>query len=356
MEISIPERWRTDKTGVQLTSMKVGGAIRYVSHPANVDELRDDVRIAQEQGIALACLGGGSNLIISDAGFDGLFVQPAFKMMREVTGEEAERYASYLYDLENRPAAEPRYKKGEEPGVLELEHAEGSERQETVLVEIGAGIPWGQAVMWALRENLAGLHWYARIPCQVGGAVFNNIHGEKHLLSEVVCAVYALNLETGEEDCFGPAELDFGYDHSRFHQRGSIITRIIFALKRVSPDASAEKQLYMDWTSAKAKVQPSGPNCGSVFQNITEEQARNAQQTPLAAAWYVDQAGMKGAQEGGMQVYPTHANFIINNGTGTQADFIVLVQRIRQKVQEKFGILLEPEAECIDEHGKRLAW
>jgi UDP-N-acetylmuramate dehydrogenase len=354
--MNTPERWKTDKTGKDLTSMKVGGPVRYFSQPTTLEDLREDIKLARAEKLPVFCLGAGSNLIISDKGFGGLIIHPSFKQMRVLTPAEEAMYEVYLFDLEHVSPVKPRYAKIKKEGVLELVHQDGSDLESAALVEIGAGVPWGQAVMWALRENLAGLHWYARIPCQVGGAVFNNIHGEKHLLSEVVCAVYALNMETGEEESFGPVELDFGYDYSRFHEQGSVITRVIFALQRMSPDASAEKKLYMDWTSAKAKVQPAGPNCGSVFQNITPEQASEANQTPLAGGWYVEEAGLRGQSEGGMQVYPTHGNFIINTGDATQADFIKLVQRIRTEVKEKFGVTLELEAECIDEQGKRLVW
>lgn len=354
--MTIPERWQTGMQGRELTSMKIGGPIQYFSKPKTLEELREDLQIAKEQGLPVTCLGGGSNLIMADRGFRGLLIRPQFTQLTVLSESGSEPYQPYLEELRAKEAAAPRYARGEEAGVLALERGTEARSGKTVLVEMGAGVAWGQAVMWSLQQNLAGLHWYARIPSQVGGAVFNNIHGEKHLLSEVICAVHALDRETGEERIFGPGDLAFGYDQSRFHRRGEIVTRVIFALTEVSPDASAEKQLYLDWTTAKSKVQPSGANCGSVFQNITPEQAREAGQTPLAAGWYVDQAGMKGEQVGGLQVYPGHANFIINHGDGTQADFIALVNRIRQRVKEKFGILLEPEAECIDEQGVRLSW
>lgn len=355
--MNIPDRWQAGKKGSDLVSIKVGGPIQHYSRPTTEAELWEDIALAKAAGLPVRVIGGGSNLLFADQGFMGLVIQPAFTHTELLSSEQAAVYAGQVEQFQAQSEAAPRYKKGEEEGVLHLADELPEEEGEPVLVKMGAGVPWGQAVMWSLTQQLIGLHWYARIPCQVGGAIFNNIHGAAHLLSEVVVAVEALDCQTGEKKIFGPQELDFGYDHSRFHQRNEVVAAAVFGLRRVSPTtAQSAKELYLNWTKEKTRVQPSGANCGSVFQNISEEQAREIGQTPLAAGWYIDQCGLRGIQEGGMQVYEKHANFIVNVGTGTQRDFIALVQRIRHTVQEKFSLTLEPEAECIDEQGNRLAW
>lgn len=355
--MKVPERWQTGLTGASLTSMKVGGEIRFFSKPATETELAEDIRVAVAAGLPIKVLGGGSNLLFADKGFAGLVVQPQCNQIIELDGPAAARYQNELDTLLVATPVAPRYTPGGEVGSLRLEQGEERLGDERTLIEIGSSVPWGKAVVSTLRANAIGLHWFARIPCHVGGAIYNNIHGERHFLSEIIAAVRAVNMRTGESRVFGPQELAFGYDYSRFHRGEEVITAGIFALEPVpEPLAKDKLQQYTDWTVAKAKVQPSGANCGSVFQNIAPHVAAQAGTESLSAAWYIDQCGLRGTREGGMQVYPGHANFIVNDGTGTQADFIALVQRIRTTVQEKFGLALMPEAEAISVTGEPVAW
>jgi UDP-N-acetylmuramate dehydrogenase len=343
--------------GKRLTSMRVGGVVRYFAQPTTADEIQGVLDFATKEGLPLAVIGGGSDLLLSDYGFNGILVQPFNKTLRELPEEEYLDFQEGIDQLEQGGTAEARYRTENKAGFLQLQDATLSPHQDRVLVEMGAAVPWGLAVSWSLRQNLGGLHLFARIPCQVGGAVYNNIHAQQYLLSEFVVAVKAVERATATEKVFFPAELKFGYDTSIFHERPCFITSVILSLPRKSLEQTAiNQQQYLDWTKKKSEVQPSGPNAGSTFKNISHEQAEELGQEAVAAAWYIDQAGMKDYQIGGMQVYPGHANFIINTGEGTQGDFLVLVTNIRQKVQEQFGILLEPEVECINENGDYYRW
>lgn len=350
MAMTYPIRWREGVELKTVTSMKIGGPATYFSKPANLDELREDIRLATESNLVWKVLGGGSNVVFADEGYPGLIIQPAFIDIRLLEAEEASQYHTA-----DRSAGSARYAQEEREGRLELSHSGSDETGEEVFIEMGAAVPWGRAVMVSLQENLAGLHWYARIPSQVGGAVYNNIHAEKHLLGEVVAGVYALNPETGEEDYFPNETLAFNYDYSRFHTKKGIITRVIFALTKLSPAEIAKcKDLYLGWTKAKVLVQPSGPNCGSVFQNVAGE-LRPAE-SPLAAGWYVEEVGLKGVKQGTVQVYSKHANFIVHEGDGLQTDFIALIARIRQTVFDRYGFWLTPEVEIITAAGEVYTW
>ena len=338
--------------GSTLTSMKVGGNIAYFWQPATMQELREALAFAKERGLPVKVIGGGSDLLLADNGFQGVLIRPAFK---QIGRANLSAYAAQLEEWHNRQEAPGRYRAEKGEQFLSLDEKDVDETGEPVALEIGAGVPWGQAVSTALRDGLSGLQWFARIPCHVGGAVYNNIHGQKRLLSESVLAVRALDLLTGEEKLYGHAELDFGYDHSRFHASHEIITSVVFIL-HPSEQTEENQRLYLEWTKEKARVQPSGANSGSVFKNLTPEQAAVIGQEAVAAAWYVDQCGFKGQQVGGMQVYSGHANFIVNLGEGTQADFIQLVTQIRTAVNERFGVMLEPEVECVNERGQTYRW
>lgn len=142
-----------------------------------------------------------------------------------------------------------------------------------------------------------------------------------------------------------------------FHTNGMVITHVLFRLIEVDPEeAKADLAHYLEWTKEKAAVQPSGANCGSVFQNVSVEAVEAQGLESASAAWYVDRCGWKGKQYGGLQVYPGHANFIVNDGSGTQTDFIRLVEDIRHSVYETYGVVLSPEAECIDNSGNTHTW
>ena len=355
--MDIPQNWQLNCEAHTLTSMKLGGPIDYFVKVVSMGELKTSLKIAQEKGLKIKIIGGGSNLLFADQGFRGLVIQPAFREIQQLESEEAKKLQSYQEEMQTY-AVTGRYRAENTADFLKLEEqiSEGK-IGEPVLVEMGAGVNWGQAVAWSLQHSLAGLHYFARIPCQVGGAVYNNIHAEKRLLSDRICLVKALDPKTGEIKHYGTKDLEFGYDQSRFHQSCEVIISAIFQLDSVSPEQNKlNQQQYLDWTKQKVAVQPSGPNCGSVFQNFTQHVVEAKGYTAVAAGWYVDQCGLKGKQIGEMQVYPTHGNFIINLGQGTQVDFIQLVKEIRETVFKRFGLWLEPEVECINEQGEVHIW
>ena len=354
MDRIVPSRWQRDVIGSSITSMKVGGPLEYFSRPKTVTELLEDLSMAQEMKLSFRIIGAGSDILFHDDGFKGLIIQPALAECRVLSSDEIQKEK---YDKIIQFIAEPRYKREEKEAFLDLGTTVQGEESDYGYVQIDAGVPWGQAVMWSLTNGFIGLHWYARIPCFVGGAVFNNIHGEKHLLSEVVVGVWSITPGESAPTFIPVSELELGYDHSRFHHTKEIILSVVLRLHRESTEVvQAAKQQYLQWTHAKTAVQPSGANAGSVFQNITPEQAKDAGQEMLAAAYYVDHGGLRGEQCGGMQVYPTHGNFIVNLGGGTQADFIQLVERVRAEVLKTYGVRLEPEVECITETGERHVW
>ena len=352
--MQIPSSWQENIYGSLLTSMKVGGMVRYFLRSDNISEIKDGIELANKLEIPVKIIGGGSNLLIADEGFSGLLIQSQF---RECSLLSSERYLEELAIWANSKSVTARYKSESGSNLLNLNVTSEIASKKIQLVSFGAGLSWGQAVIWSLKQQLVGLEWFARIPCQVGGALFNNIHGEKHFFSEVVVAVHTLNLFTLEEQVWNNQQLDFAYDYCALHQENVLITSVVCALNLVDEvQAEAAMQQYLNWTKEKARVQPSGPNCGSVFKNIEPALALAKGYEAAAAAWYIDQAGLKGYEIGGMQVYPGHANFIINKGFGTTTDFIRLVEYIRSEVMQRFGIELEPEAECINSFGEKILW
>jgi UDP-N-acetylmuramate dehydrogenase len=325
--------------------MKVGGELDVLTL-RNREQVTELGSVRQERRLIV---GGGSNLILPDTPFEGVVILPRIMGM-EVLGTASQASTQH---------AVPRYMRTEESRYLNLEKVSIDETSgERVLVRFGAGVAWGAAVAQSLQRGLIGLHYFARIPCTVGGALVNNIHAGERLLDRYIHSAEVYNFETGECYELLHDELQFGYDTSLMHtQRSLMVVSVTMNLIAAEPDVVAEAQAaYQRWTAEKARVQPSGPNSGSTFQNLDPSLVA-AQGLPHAAAgWYVEHAGLFGYQRGGMQVYTTHGNFIVNTGDGTQSDWIELVTDIRNRVHEAYGVWLLPEVEVIHHNGSRLHW
>lgn len=346
---NLPPYWRSAVAGAALTSMKVGGDVAYLAQPSSLEEVQTTLHLARELALPVRFWGGGSNVLLPDKGLQVVLLQPLARQ-KEVNLAEVE---APEYSRRN-----DRYGSGA-AGFLQL-HDDNFDLSNVSWrkVRLGAGVPWGQAVAWSLQQQMWGLHYFARIPCWVGGAVYNNIHSGQHLLSQFIESVTVIDTEQGELQEISHKDMVFGYDYSILHEQPKwCVWEVALRLPYVSArQAAAAQAQYLAWTKAKTEVQPSGPNAGSTFQNLTSAQAASVGQIQVAAAWYIDQAGLKGKQVGGMQVYPGHANFICNLGQGTQADFIDLVTQIQTAVHALFGLWLQPEVECWDEFGNPHRW
>ncbi len=326
-----------------LTTTHIGAPVLDLYEPRTVAEVSEVL----SQHPTPAILGGGSNLIFPDSPLQRVVMRPR---LAEFSVDE------HAHTAFMPPTTTGRYTKGSEVGVLALADEVPMEG-EFVFVTIGAGVPWGQAVQWTLQQGLLGLHRYARIPCRVGGAVYNNIHAKEHLLAEHIAAVQVVHPERGSY-WVSASECSFGYDYSRFHVSGETITAVQFALVHPNEDGHlvAAKEQYRLWGIEKARVQPSEPNAGSVFQNLDTTIQEQHGVSMAAAGWYLDQLGAKGTKEGGVMVSERHANFIIAEEDARQEDWITLVELLRKRVYEAYGFFLHPEVVCWDEQATAHRW
>ncbi len=355
--MTVPAYWQPEFAGAQLTSIKIGGPIKYFTKITDGAQVEESLAAAQEMNLPVRLVAGGSNLILPDKGFHGLIMQIRLNEKEILSEEATTQYAEAIKEWELQKPVQERYAPEESGEFLQLAPSAVTESQgELRLVRLGGGVPWGQAVIWTLDQGAAGLQWYARIPCHIAGAVVNNIHGEKHFLSEVVVAVHVWDKVLGKERVLTHKDLEFGYDTSLLHKNHDfIVLAVIFGLRAEDPARVASyRKHYIDWTKEKNRVQPHEPNSGSVFQNFDHSQVGDG--AAVSAAWYIDKSGMKGKEWGDLQIYSGHANFIINHGGGTQQDFIELVKEIRATVFERFHLWLKPEVECMDTTGQRLIW
>jgi UDP-N-acetylmuramate dehydrogenase len=340
-----------------LTTFGIGGPARWFVEAASEDEIVEATAWARERGLALFVLGGGSNLLIADAGFEGLVLRVG------LLGIEAQA---------DGPA--------------------GDALREWVY-RVAAGEDWNRFVQRAVKDNCAGVECLAGIPGTVGGTPVQNVGAYGQEVSSVIERVRAFDLEERAFKEFSTAECGFAYRKSRFNStdRGRyIVTRVDYRLTLGGAPTLryAELQRALQ-SSAEEGTQPSlvdvaavvrrvrqgkgmllvdgDVDCrsaGSFFKNpvVSEElaaeiAAASGKELPrfpagagneglvkLPAAWLIEQAGFaKGYTLGAAGVSSRHTLALINRGGASAKDVIALADQICAAVEEQFGVRLEME-------------
>lgn len=292
-----------DRRLAALTTFKVGGPADLFVEPRSSDEVVSALRLAHVHGVAVTMLGGGSNVLIGDAGVRGLVLRPR-------------------------------------GGHIE--------RESQTRVRADAAVTINGLVRWLISHALAGLEAWAGTPGTVGGGVYGNAHWAGHLLSEFVVDV-RLAQSNGRVTDVSADAMEFGYDRSRLQRTGEILLSATFSVSPGDPERLRETARAS--LAYRKRTQPlASPSAGCVFQNPGPEVALPPGMPPSAGA-LVDRAGLKGAVCGGAMVSPTHANFIVNTGSATAADIRTLVDRCRQAVAETFGVTLAEEIVYLGDFG-----
>jgi UDP-N-acetylmuramate dehydrogenase len=278
-----------------LTTFKVGGPADLFVEPRSADETVRALGLATKHGVPVTMLGGGSNVLVADAGVRGLIIRPRTSEIHQ----ESETH-----------------------------------------VRADAGVTINGLVRWLITRGLAGLEAWAGTPGTVGGGVYGNAHWGGRLLSEFIDSVRAATRD-GRVSDVAVADMGFGYDKSRLQTTGEVLLSALFRVGTGDPDqlrAIARQSL-----AYRKRTQPlASPSAGCIFQN-PQSDVPMPDGIPRSAGALVDRAGLKGDRIGGAVVSPTHGNFIVNTGTATAADIHALVERCRNVVRERFGIELADE-------------
>ncbi|MHC4549114.1 MAG: UDP-N-acetylmuramate dehydrogenase [Planctomycetota bacterium] len=267
-----------------LTTWGIGGPAQLYLEPASVDELVETVRLLWRIGLEYRVLGGGSNLLISDRGVRGAVVSLA-RLARVEAGE----------------------------GWIEA--------------EAGARLP--RLVAFAVRRGLQGLENLAGIPGGLGGAIFGNAGSRFGAIGDLVTALDLLEPD-GTLRRVVPNEFFFRYRGSNVGDR--IIVRACLAVGRgeTRPLRSRLRELLAE----RRRTQPGWVgNAGCVFRNPTG----------ASAGQLIDSAGCKGLRVGAVHVSQVHANFFLNDGSGTEGEVRRLAHRVRERVRRLHGHELEWE-------------
>jgi UDP-N-acetylmuramate dehydrogenase len=336
-----------------LTTFQVGGPARYFVEARSESDVCAAVAEARSHGWPLFVLGGGSNLVISDAGWPGLALKIALT------------------------------------GIAE--HRDGGR----MLFEAAAGEDWDRFVAHAVARDCAGIECLSGIPGTVGGTPVQNVGAYGQEVAETITSVRVLDTTSGEFRDLENADSGFAYRTSIFNtrERGRyIVLRVRFALTpsgaprieyadlkhhfagRSTPPTLAEtREAVRAIRLSKAMLIVSGDDdcrsAGSFFKNpmltrdaLDQLQSRTGPiphfpakdgQMKVAAAWLVEHAGFpKGLTRGPVGISRKHALAIVNRGGATAADIIALKNEIQQRVLDKFGIELQSEPVFVgfDQH------
>jgi UDP-N-acetylmuramate dehydrogenase len=323
------------------TSLELGGPARFFVHVEDSELLAPLLLEARRHELRVAVLGGGSNLVVSDRGFDGLVIA-----------------------IRNR-------------GVTFVREGD------RVLALAAAGEPWDPFVERTVAANLAGLECLSGIPGLVGGAPIQNIGAYGQDVSETITKVRALDRQTLETVEISAENCRFEYRNSAFKRDPEryIVLSVVFALRegaapkvsyaeleRALEDGSRTLASVRDAVIALRRrksmvIDPNDPNrrsAGSFFTNpIVERAVADALgekhptmprweqpdgHTKLAAGWLIEQSGMKkGTKRGPVGISTEHALALVHHGDGTTRELLALADEVRGMVHARFGIVLELE-------------
>ncbi len=273
------------------TTFRIGGPAKYFFVAKTKEDLITALRMARKLKLSFFILGGGSNLLVGDEGYNGLIIKvqsSKFKIQKENS----------------------KFK-----------------------IFCEAGTPISKLVSQSLKVSAAGLEWAAGIPGTVGGGIYGNAGAFGHSLAEIVKKVEVYDLKNEKIKILQNKDCKFSYRESIFKKnKDLIILSAEFQLKK--GDKKEIQKKLKENLNRKNKTQPLNfPSAGSIFKNPPN----------FFAGELIEKCGLKGKRVGGVKISEKHANFIVNLGKGKARDVKKLISLIKKKVKNKFGIKLEEE-------------
>lgn len=272
------------------TYFKIGGPAKYFYKPSNSEEFINVVIQAIKEGIKYFILGGGANLIVSDRGYDGLVIKSGGNNCRTLA-----------------------------PNRIITDSA----------------VPLSRLVNYAKMNCLSGLELLAGIPGTVGGAVYGNAGGVDSAIGDRVIEVKIID-RTGKIKIIEATDCEFSYRHSRFKRSGETIIEVSFELERGNRER-IQSIVNQNIANKKNRQPLTERSAGCIFQNPPGQ----------SAGQLIEQAGLKGKKIGGASVSTKHANFIVNDGTATAEQIIMLISLIKQQIRDRYGVQLKEEVQLI---------
>ncbi|MBI5742897.1 MAG: UDP-N-acetylmuramate dehydrogenase [Candidatus Niyogibacteria bacterium] len=293
----------------------IGGSARYFAEATSAHEAVQFMEWARECKFPVFVLGGGSNILVADEGFDGLVIRTAKMRGVEFHGENF--------------AAE-------------------------------AGVAMGQIARLTAERGLAGMEWAIGIPGTLGGSIRGNAGCYGGEIKDALVSVTAIDLQTGEKLELDNAACKFNYRDSVFKRRPElVILSAEFKLSR--NDAEISRKLIKEYALKRVESQDVGAKCaGCFFKNADwrvlpkkklladfPELEQFEGQPRISAGFLIDQAGLLGYATSGAKISEKHGNFIINAGGASARDIATLADLVKGKIFARYGIALEEEVQRV---------
>ena len=291
------EKIRINEPMNRHTTFRIGGPADYFLLPSSSEEVKGILEICKEESLQYFILGNGSNLLVSDEGYRGVIIQ---------------LYRNY--------------------GGLTVEGTE---------IRAGAGVLLSQIAAAARNESLTGFEFAGGLPGTLGGAVVMNAGAYGGELKDVLKEAVVMDRE-GNIFTVPVEKLAMGYRTSLVKTAGYLVLEAVISLKKGSQEEI--RDTMKDLADRRISKQPlEYPSAGSTFKRPEG----------YFAGKLIMDAGLRGYQVGGAQVSEKHCGFVINKGNATAADVCRLMADVQAKVQEQFGVTLEPEVKFLGDFDRR---
>lgn len=301
------------------TTFRIGGRAKYFCIVKNKDDLIRAVQEAKRIKVSFFVLGGGSNVLFSDKGYNGLVAKCQIDFKRLL-----------------------------------------KENKNHVEVCVGAGTKLDDLVRLSIKKSLTGAEWLAGIPGTVGGAVFGAVQAFGGKISDIVKSVEVFDVKTNKIKTFSKKRCGFFSKNSIFKKKKNlIILSAVFKLKKGKKEEIKNKiREYFDYRKRNHPVK--FPSAGSVFINPKKkikdkkllreypELKKFNKKGEIPAGFLIEKCGLKGKRVGGAKISEKHANFIVNLKNAKAKDVIELIKLIKKRVKNKFKIDLKEEIQIIN--------
>jgi len=296
------------------STFRLGGPARFFVAAHTTEDLRQALLWARKKKSTYFILGGGSNLLFSDKGFNGLVIKPQLLQLSfNGTG-----------------------------------------------VTVGATVALSELISRTLDRKLTGLEFAAGIPGTVGGAIRGNAGTYGVSMSDVLTSITYLDEATFNAVTLSAAQCGFAYRHSMFKLHTHSIVEAHLTLKSGAIEAS--RKIITDRIALRHQSHPLEPSAGCIFKNVEFDRvdlkklatkdidlSRFEQYRKIPSGYLIERLGLKGKRIGGAMISPKHANYIINVGSATSEDVVTMVSFIKQQVRDAYGIQLEEEVQIVPE-------
>lgn len=298
------------------TYFKIGGPAKYFFEAKNTPDFILALETAHKLRIPYVVLGGGANVLVSDAGFDGLVIKNRTDGVKLV-------------------------------GVKGTIGKTGTGIKHA-LVWIASGTLMNRLARFTIDQGLEGLEFLLSVPGTVGGGIKINSHYEvekNEFIGNTLVSATLFDPKSGKITKVDHDYFNFAYDSSQIQKTGEIVIDATFKV-----EASKNKESL--WEKATSDVkrrnieQPLGIACsGCIFRNISSEDAKRLKTPNLTTStgYIIDSLGLKGTKVGGAQVSEIHANYILNTNEATAKDVINLINLIKEKAKLKYDLDLKEE-------------